>query len=128
MLVTYDPDVFKAGSLRFTCGGEPIKSNRSVRFPRPVKTASRHFNGEPKTWKFFWLQWATKRQIDLLHWHSNFGKGRDFLKHFEVKATSYAITTGSFSLTAKAAGATAYNLPSSSVEVKCWCSSHLTSL
>jgi hypothetical protein len=49
---------------------------------------------------------------------STFGKGRDFLKYFEVKAASYTIRTGSFSLTAKAAGATAYDLPSSSVEVK----------
>jgi hypothetical protein len=49
-----------------------------------------------------------------LVWDSTFGKGRDFLKHFEANAASYTIRTGSFFLKAKAAGATPYHLPSSS--------------
>jgi hypothetical protein len=53
-------------------------SKRPVRFPRPVKSESRHFNGKPKTWTLFG---CSEPQIGRsIYWPGIllFGKGRDF--------------------------------------------------
>ena len=55
-------------------------SKRPVRFPRPVKSESRHFNGKPKTWTLFG---CSEPQIGRsIYWPGIllFGKGRDFFK------------------------------------------------